>query len=240
VARRFVKIRGSRIVYDPDLVNQVDEAMFDQKAWPDAPAAPGYSGGRGKTLYIGSGDDEWVLRHYHRGGMAGRWLDDTFFWFGDSRTRPFAEWILLDRLVTMNLPVPRPVAGRFLQHGPFYTADLITKLIPDVEPLSTRWAAGPLAPSLWRRIGELIGRFHARRVFHADLTAHNIQINSSDELFLLDFDRGRIMPRVGGWAEKNLSRFHRSLQKISKNDECELSESDWDMVMTGYRSVVRN
>jgi 3-deoxy-D-manno-octulosonic acid kinase len=239
VAGRFAKIRNSRIVYDPNLVDQVDEAMFEYDAWPDAPAAPGYSGGRGATLFIGSGDDEWVLRHYHRGGLAGRWLNDTFLWLGDSRTRPFSEWMLLDLLVAMDLPVPRPVAGRFLHHGPFYTADLITMRLPGVVPLSTRWAEGPLENVLWRQVGQLVGRFHSRRVFHADLTAHNIQIDDSDGLFLLDFDRGRIMPNVGAWAKGNLLRLHRSLQKISNEDDLRFTDQDWELVMTGYRSVLR-
>jgi 3-deoxy-D-manno-octulosonic acid kinase len=240
VARHFEKIRNSRIVYDPTLVDQVDEAMFERGAWPDAPVVPGYSGGRGETLFIGAGDAEWVLRHYHRGGLAGRWLDDTFLWLGDSRTRPFTEWILLQDLVELKLPVPQPVAARLLRRGPFYTADLITVRIPDVVPLSIRWASGSLEPVLWRRIGELIGQFHLRRIYHADLTAHNIQINEKDELFLLDFDRGRIMPGAGAWSERNLNRLERSLRKISRDNDRLFSDREWEMFMIGYRSVRRS
>jgi hypothetical protein len=58
-------------------------------------------------------------------------------------------------------------------------------------------------------------------------------------LFLLDFDRGRIMPNVGAWAKGNLLRLHRSLQKISNEDDLRFTDQDWELVMTGYRSVLR-
>lgn len=238
VVRRIETVGDSRIVYDPSLVNQIHEALFDRDTWPDAPVAPGYSGGRGKTLFIGSEQNEWVLRHYHRGGLTGRWLNDSFLWLGEARARPFEEWSLLERLVNLNLPVPRPVAGRFVRHGPVYTADLITVRIPDVVPLSTRWAAGPLELVLWRRVGELIAQFHRNAVYHADLTAHNIQINDREELFLLDFDRGRVMPRAGPWSQRNLDRLQRSLRKISREAGPAFSDREWGSLLAGYRGAI--
>ncbi len=239
MARRLETINDSRIVYDPSLVDKIEDVKFDQDSWPEAPTAPGYSGGRGKTLFIGDDRNKWVLRHYYRGGFTGNWLKDTFLWVGEARTRPLLEWRLLERMVELNLPVPRPVAGRYVRHGPLYTADLITVLIPDVVPLSTRRAADSLDAELWSRGGELIARFHAANVYHADLTAHNIQINSHDELFLLDFDRGRIMLGQGAWSERNLNRLHRSLSKISSDSSCEFSDRDWNSLLEGYRKILR-
>jgi 3-deoxy-D-manno-octulosonic acid kinase len=239
VTRRVGTIDHSRIVYDPSLVDNFEEIEFDQDAWSDAPVAPGYSGGRGKTLFIGDEQNPWVLRHYYRGGFTGTWLNDAFVWIGEARTRPFIEWLLLERLVELGLPVPRPVAGRYVRRGWLYTADLITVLIPDVVPLSTRWAAGPLDAELWRRVGRLVARFHVANVYHADLTAHNIQIDSQDELFLLDFDRGRIMSRRGSWSERNLNRLHRSLTKISGDGSLDFSDEEWGWLLSGYRNVLR-
>lgn len=238
MARRVETIDDSRIVYDPSLIDQIEESLFDQSAWPDAPTAPGYSGGRGRTLFIGDDQGQWVLRHYHRGGLTGRWLNDTFLWLGEKRTRPFEEWLLLEQLVDLGLPVPRPVAGRFVKRGPLYTADLITVRIPDVVPLSTRWAAGPLEADLWRRVGEMVARFHQNNVYHADLTAHNVQIDTRGDLFLLDFDRGRIMPGTGRWSTQNLNRLHRSLSKISQDNGYGFSEQDWNGLLGGYRKRV--
>jgi 3-deoxy-D-manno-octulosonic acid kinase len=237
VTRRVETIDDSRIVYDPSLIDKIDEVEFEQDAWADAPTAPGYSGGRGKTLFIGDERNRWVLRHYYRGGLTGNFLKDTFLWLGEARTRPFEEWLLLEHMVESGLPVPRPVAGRYVRRGFFYTADLITVLIPDVEPLSTRWAAGPLDDEVWRSVGQLVARFHAANIYHADLTAHNIQINGQDELFLLDFDRGRVMAGKGPWSQRNLDRLQRSLRKISSEDPCEFSDREWQRVLAGYREI---
>jgi len=219
------------------LASHIQEAWFDPTAWPHASIVPGYSGGRGMTLFIETDQGEWALRHYYRGGLVGRALNDTFLWLGETRTRPFSEWLLLEHLVTLGLPVPRPVAGRFVRRGPVYTADLITVRIPDVVPLSSRWVDGPLEPGIWRSVGELVGRFHCRAVYHADLSAHNIQIGPRTDLYLLDFDRGRIMAGPGGWTQRNLDRLRRSLRKISRSDSLAFSDQEWNWLLAGYRQV---
>lgn len=225
------------IVYDQTLVSHIREALFEPTSWPDAKVVPGTAGGRGKTLLINVDQQQWALRHYHRGGMAGRLLSDQYLWLGAQRTRSFCEWLLLERLSEMGLPVPRPVAGRFIRQGPIYTADLITVRIPDVVPLSTRLSTGSISPDVWREIGRMIGRFHAAAIFHADLNAHNVQIDDQERCFLLDFDRGRIRAVRGTWMTQNLQRLHRSLTKISRDSAIEFSGREWDSLLAGYRTV---
>lgn len=234
LSERIERIGKSFILYDGSLVNHMHEAWFDPATWSGAPAAPGYSGGRGTTLYITCEGQSWVLRHYHRGGTAARFARDGFAWLGANRTRSFAEWRLLARIGQLGLPAPRPVAARYVRSGLLYRADLITVRIPDVVPLSTRLARAALSESVWRRVGECVGRFHAARVFHADLTAHNIQISGSDEIYLLDFDRGRIMRGAGPWQRRNLDRLHRSLAKISSNGGIRFGDAEWAVLLAGY------
>jgi len=225
------------IVYDQTLVSHIREALFEPASWPDAKVVPGTAGGRGKTLVINVDQEQWVLRHYYRGGMAGRLLSDQYLWLGSRRTRSFSEWLLLERLSEMGLPVPRPVAGRFIRQGPIYTADLITVRIPGVVPLSTRLSSGSISSDAWREIGRMIGRFHAADIFHADLNAHNVQIDDQERCFLLDFDRGRIRSARGTWTTKNLLRLHRSLTKISRDSAIEFSGHEWDCLLDGYRAA---
>ena len=232
--RRIERIGKSVILYDASRVSQISEATFDSVSYPDAPEAPGYAGGRGSTLFISHGDHQWVLRHYHRGGLMGRWLDDEFPWLGLERSRPWREFLLLEELARRELPTPRPIAARVQRSGLIYSADLITLRIPDVVPLSTRLAEQGLAEGGWRDVGRLVGRFHNQQVFHADLTAHNLQIDSDDRLFLLDFDRGRIMPGAGAWTRANLDRLQRSLRKISADGSLQFREQDWDALRGGY------
>lgn len=232
--RRIERIGKSVILYDASRAGQISEATFEPASYPGAPEAPGYAGGRGSTLFIRHGDQDWVLRHYHRGGLMGRWLDDEFPWLGLQRSRPWREFQLLEELARRELPTPRPVAARVLRSGLIYSADLITVRIPDVVPLSTRLAERGLGDGGWHDVGRLIGRFHAQQVFHADLTAHNLQIDSDDRLYLLDFDRGRIMGSAGGWRRGNLERLHRSLRKISADGCVRFGERDWELLLAGY------
>jgi 3-deoxy-D-manno-octulosonic acid kinase len=234
---RIDQVGESMIVYDHALVRQISESFFDAATWPDATVVEGYSRGRGDTLFINFEGQQWVLKHYYRGGFVGRLLNDQYLWRGQSSTRSFREWSLLDQIRQMGLPVPRPIAARCVRSGIVYSADLITERLPGVMPLSERLALRPLGQTLWRALGEMIGRFHARHVYHADLSAHNIQIDDQDQLFLLDFDCGRIMPGSGRWSQANLSRLHRSFRKIDRSGETGFNEDEWRALMAGYTAV---
>lgn len=238
VAGNIESLGRSVIVYDGSLLSQIREDMFEPESWPGASPVPGYSGGRGTTLFVRHGDDEWALRHYHRGGAVSRLLRDQFPWAGEDRTRSFREWRLLYRLQQLELPAPVPVAARYVRTGPYYTADLITLRLRGVVPLSRRLEQGPASQDVWYAVGACVGRFHAENVFHADLTAHNLQIDESGAIWLLDFDRGRIMRSRGGWRERNLSRLQRSFRKISTGGEIGFSPSEWSVLLEGYRGAL--
>ncbi|MCK6370631.1 MAG: 3-deoxy-D-manno-octulosonic acid kinase [Gammaproteobacteria bacterium] len=234
---RVERLDGSVILYDGSLTGQIDGVWFERDSWPDAERTPGFGGGRGATLFIRCLGQDWVLRHYHRGGAIAQFVDDRFIWVGEKRTRAFAEWRLLARIQAAGLPAPRPVAARYRRQGVTYSADLITVRLPGVMPLSTRLARGVLAAATWEAVGRCIGRFHRAGFFHADLNAHNVQINAAEEIFLLDFDRGRTMPGPGAWQRRNLRRLHRSLRKISADAAVRFDDRNWQALLDGYRGV---
>ncbi|MDH4022012.1 MAG: 3-deoxy-D-manno-octulosonic acid kinase [Gammaproteobacteria bacterium] len=237
MSRRIAKQDGSGILYEDTLLSHAEPALFEAGSWTGARLAPGYSGGRGATRFIDYDGQHWVLRHYHRGGSIGRVLDDQFLWSGRDRTRCFREWRLLAHLQNLGLPAPRPVAAHYQRRGLTYTADLITVLIPDVEPLSMRLGQGPLSAAAWAAVGSCIAAFHREQIFHADLTAHNLQIDSADRIFLLDFDRGRIRTGHGGWRAANLARLHRSLAKISRDGATQFTPREWRWLLDGYEGT---
>jgi 3-deoxy-D-manno-octulosonic acid kinase len=207
-----------------------------------APAAQASraSGGRGATLFIDCAGQACVLRHYYRGGLIGQFFSDQYFWSGESTTRCFREWLLLEQLFNMGLPVPRPVAARYVRSGFIYRADLITVRLPAVESLAARLQRGDVSAAVWTRIGECIARFHAAGVWHADLNAHNIQVDAADRIFLLDFDRGRIRPVARDWQQSNLARLHRSLLKISANDTGQptFSAQEWHRLTEAHDAAL--
>ena len=163
-------------------------------SWPQAAPVTGAlrSAGRGNTMIVSHGDQEFVLRHYVRGGLPGRIVRDSYIWRGERQTRPFSEWYLLAKLVRMGLPVPHPAAARYVRSGLIYRADLLTVRIPGIRSLADRISEAPGSPVFWTGLGRGIRKFHDAGVFHADLNAYNVQVDRLDRLFLLDFDRGII------------------------------------------------
>jgi 3-deoxy-D-manno-octulosonic acid kinase len=213
------------------------ESLFDPEFWRRQGELFDTKSGRGSAWFIASGERQWVLRHFRRGGFIARVSQDRYVWTGEDRVRAFAEWRLLDALTQRGLPVPRPVAARYERTGLTYRCDLITQRIADARPLSAALELDALPESLWRAAGAAIARLHHAGVDHADLNAHNILIGVNGAVSIIDFDRGR-MRGQGAWASRNLQRLRRSLAKISRAMPPDrYSAQTWDWFMAGYRDV---
>ena len=198
------------------------------------------SAGRGNTVFVGNVPRQFVLRHYVRGGLIGKLVRDTYLWTGEDSTRPFAEWRMLAKMADSGLRVPRPAAARYCRKGPFYTADIITVRIPNVVPLSEYIAGDKPADGFWQALGAAVQAFHDKGVFHADMNAYNLQIDNAGRLWMLDFDRGRLLP-PGAWQQKTLGRLHRSLVKIKTLDpRVHFDEGNWETLLEGYFSESRS
>jgi 3-deoxy-D-manno-octulosonic acid kinase len=74
--------------------------------------------------------------------------------------------------------------------------------------------AGRMNETRWAAAGRCLRRFHDAGVQHADLTANNIMLGEAGEVWVLDFDRGRLR-EPGAWRERVLDRLARSLAKIT-------------------------
>lgn len=175
-----------------------------------------------------------MLRHYRRGGVLRGLLGDRFLWQGGFRTRAFREWALLAELCSRGLPVPEPVAAGWCRQGMVYRADLITRRLAGVSAWSDLLLSGACEARDWRAVGYSIGRFHAQGVWHADLNAHNIQLDRSGRVFLLDFDRSRLRPPAAGWQQANLARLARSLDKLRRQAAAGIGRSHWPELLAGY------
>jgi len=202
------------MLYDALRCGQPDERIFERQCWLARGGLEETAGGRGTVAFVRNGGQRWVLRHYRRGGLVARLLGDAYFWTGPDRTRAFREWRLLRELRAAELPVPAPVAARYQRRGLFYRADLITEELPTRLTLARTLASAPLDAAAWRAVGACIGRLHARGVHHADLNAHNLLFDDGGNVYVLDFDRGRIRPR-GRWEQAVLERLQRSLRKVT-------------------------
>jgi 3-deoxy-D-manno-octulosonic acid kinase len=236
------KTATGAILYDKAIINQISDERFTPEGWLHAEVLTGSlnSSGRGSTYFVGNVPRQFVLRHYRRGGLIGRVIRDSYVFSGGDQTRSFREWRLLDKLAANNLRVPRPAAARYVRHGTFYTADIITVRIPDIVPLSRYIADHDPDDAFWRSCGAAIREFHAAGVCHADMNAYNVQIDRDGLLWLLDFDRGRLR-QPGPWQQANLARLHRSLKKIVGLDpRLNFRAADWEQLLEGYFSASRS
>jgi 3-deoxy-D-manno-octulosonic acid kinase len=228
--------RGA-MLYDASRCGQPDERIFERDAWRARGALEEAAGGRGSIAFIRDGERRWVLRHYRRGGLVARVLDDTYLWRGAARTRSFREWRLLRQLREWRLPVPCPVAARCSRSGALYRADLITEELPTRRTLAQALANAPLDAGSWRAVGACIGQLHLRGVHHADLNAHNLLLAEDGAVYVLDFDRGEVRAR-GPWEQAVLERLKRSLAKVTAGLPAgRFDASAWVALLAGCRDA---
>jgi len=234
------KTATGAILYDKAVINQISERHFTPSGWLHAEPLRGSlrSAGRGNTLFVGNVPRQFVLRHYMRGGLVGKVIRDHYWFKGEDLTRSFLEWRMLAKMADNGLRVPRPAAARYRRRGLFYTADMITVRIPDVVPLS-QFIEESRAAEFWYQLGAAIHAFHEVGVYHADMNAYNLQIDTEENLWMLDFDRGRLLS-PGQWRQQTLNRLHRSLEKIKRlAPRLHYSTTDWESLLEGYFSASR-
>ncbi len=231
---QVTKINQSIILYDDRLMNDIDENIFEIDFWKMDQQAQSKSKGRGTVYFVKIQDQSCVLRHYNRGGLMARLVEDQYLWMGEANTRSFKEWHLLNYIVEKQLPVPAPVAARYVRYGICYKADIITREIPDIESLSDKLLGNSMTEELWKKIGECIAKFHDQGVFHMDLNAENIQIDQNNQVFLLDFDKGKISEPSKRLSDANLMRLKRSIAKVTKANQLVFPNSGWDLCITQH------
>ena len=107
-------------------------------------------------------------------------------------------------------------------------------------PLSEYIGGNAPADDFWQSLGAAVQAFHDKGVFHADMNAYNLQIDNDGDLWMLDFDRGRLLP-PGPWQQKTLARLHRSLQKIVALDpRLHFRQRNWEQFLEGYFDASRS
>lgn len=234
---RLVRAGNAFVISDPVVPERDALAVFDSAEWRDGGRTLGERTGRGAVNVLDRGGETWVLRHYYRGGLVSRFVDDHYIWTGLERTRPFREWRLLRRLRHLDLPVPSPVAARVSRAGLVYRGDIVTRLLPETRPLSALLDDTAATPGTWAEIGRVLRRFHDHGVQHPDLTAHNILLNADGRIFLVDFDNARLRP-PGPWRKAGIARLERSLRKVALETGTDFDAEGWRLLVGGYAEGV--
>ncbi|XQW85277.1 3-deoxy-D-manno-octulosonic acid kinase [Thalassotalea piscium] len=225
-------------VYNSALVTNFDINMLTPQYWQNQNAIIGQAQGRGITYFVEHEKQQWVLRHYYRGGLIGKFNHDSYFFTGYNNTRAAKEYQLLQHLATLNLPAPTPIAYAIVKKNSFYHADILTSRIENSQDLVALLTKGPLSASLWLEIGQCIANFHHHGIYHHDLNAHNILIDDNNKAWLIDFDQGEQRAKDHRWQQDNIKRLLRSFNKEKqKLPIFHWQLSDWQLLMEGYLSM---
>jgi 3-deoxy-D-manno-octulosonic acid kinase len=235
------------IVFDRSLGILPDAGWFERAHWAGLGRADAQSGGRGGVAFVETPVGTCALRHYHRGGLMARLSNDLYIWTGAARTRAFREFDLLTRMANAGLPVPAPIAARYVRDGLRYRADLLTRRVVPAHTLADRLASGALSPLLAQAVGRTIARFHTAQVWHADLNAHNIlvsggsmagSVDDDQTVWLIDFDRGRLRKPNLAWQQANLKRLRRSLDKLGARRSVGFDAQFWHPLLAAYHDAM--
>ncbi|GLX78395.1 3-deoxy-D-manno-octulosonic acid kinase [Thalassotalea insulae] len=224
-------------LYDSDQVKNFTPQMFEADYWQQRNAVNGTAQGRGTTYFIQHQQQQWVLRHYYRGGLIGKLIHDSYLFTGYQKTRAAQEFALLSQLAVLGLPAPKPVAYRITRSGLTYQADIISERINHAKDLVALLSEQTLAAASWRAIGHCIQRFHQQGIYHHDLNAHNILIDDQEKIWLIDFDRGEQRKPAQQWQQQNMDRLLRSFNKeCLKFSQFHWQPDNWRQLMEGYLS----
>ena len=198
-----VIVQGSQTcVFNAKAVSTFNLDFFDAKYWQEQDKVVGQALGRGVTYFVDAPQNEWVLRHYYRGGLIGKLINDSYLYTGRNNTRAAKEFELLIMLEQLNLPAPKAIGYRITRSWLNYRADILTQRIEHAQDLVSILAMKGLSDDIWFNIGRCIGEFHQKGVYHHDLNIHNILLDKDSKVWLIDFDQGDIRQPAQSWATR--------------------------------------
>lgn len=217
------------ILCQPEFAAQISASWFKPEFYGEY-ARPVSQGGRNAAWFIdtvqAANDSEQslphlqaVLRQYRRGGMVAKVSRRHYIWAGAEQTRSWMELRLLQIMYNAGLPVPKPLAAFYKQSLGFYQAAILTETIPNSQTLVGLLQAPQdnkgeeFLHELAGRVAKAIHELHEFDVYHADLNAYNILVDTDGKVWLLDFDKSTYHPKVQDWRQNNLQRLQRHLVK---------------------------
>jgi len=232
------------LLYDPLFLNAPQANLLNHDILQQATSSERItSGGRGQAWFIEINGHSAVYRKYMRGGLVARLIQQTYFGLNVENTRSVKEWRMLQWMHGQGLPVPQAIAASVCRwpfgFSPFYRAQILVQRISNVQTLDEILTQRELTSTQWQGVGECIRRFHNAGVYHADLNANNILLNTKGSVYLVDFDKGELRGKsvkTETWMEENLQRLKRSLLKQQGvHQNYFFTQTCWQLLIDAYR-----
>jgi 3-deoxy-D-manno-octulosonic acid kinase len=163
-------------------------------------------------------------------------MADRYFRVG--RLRPWRELAAATSARARGIPTPAVVCAIAYVESRHYTADLVTEVVPDSATLADTLLANDGTRG-WlvamARAGALIRQLAEAGVFHVDLNARNVLLQTTPEqtAFVVDLDRARILKRPSAsTADRMRARLIRSILKIGTPTGERLAVSEVEAALT--------
>lgn len=207
---QILQFRGGAVCFDAKRISGADATLFVPGSDRYSQVDPVSHGGRQAAWFVEGSFGRAVLRHYRRGGLAARLSSNRYIFTGARHTRSFAEFDLLRFMYARDLPVPRPLAAAWWRSGFTYRAAILIERIDDAQAL-----AQCLDQGRHSQVALAIFRMHQHGIWHADLNAYNILLDSRNKAWLIDFDKSRFRSLTPELRRANLLRLRRSLVKLA-------------------------
>ena len=129
-------------------------------------------------------------KHYRRGGLMRHLIQRRYLNCG--KTRAQREFELLDRVGSLGINVPQPIAyahrGRLLYQAWLITREIQQPLSLASLSLQDEEKTGRIMESVIKQISSLI----QNQILHVDLHPGNIVVDTAGKVYLLDFDKGKV------------------------------------------------
>ena len=226
------------MLFDADHFSVPIPKMFTGQYWQKQNAITGQATGRGTTYFFQNDKNDYVLRHYHRGGLIGKILSDQYLYTGFEQSRAWQEFKLLQHMQTLNLACPTPIAAMLNKSGLYYQADIILTKIPNAQDLHFILLERSLSSDIWRKTGQAIAEFHNHQIYHHDLNIHNIMLDAEHRIWLIDFDKCGI--KLGDkWKKLNMARLKRSFEKEKRLRNIYWQLADWQILISAYNEAAK-
>jgi 3-deoxy-D-manno-octulosonic acid kinase len=230
-------INSHVMLFDEEHFLEPTPEMFTGQYWQTQNAITGQAEGRGTTYFFKHLKDEYVLRHYRRGGLIGKVLSDQYLYTGIEQSRPWQEFKLLQHMQSLELSCPTPIAALVNRSSLYYQGDIISTKIPNAQDLHNVLLEEELAADVWQKTGHTIAEFHNQKIYHHDLNIHNIMLDKAQKVWLIDFDKCEIK-QGDNWKISNMARLKRSFEKEKRLNNIHWQLADWTILMSAYNDAV--
>ncbi len=177
-------------------------------------------------------EPDLVIRKLTHGGLLRHLTKDRFL----SISRSLKELKASHHLICHGVNTPEVLGIRFLKKGLFFSIEVITRLIPDsVDLLTYLERPSDDTYALIRKTGTLIRDLHRLGVYHTDLHAKNILLDSRMTPWIIDLDNAFLFHKIPGILKtRNIRRFIHSLDKWSSKGRIVLPSQYKRAFMEGY------